>query len=225
VFLMHATFCINSLAHYWGDGNFSDQRSPRDSYLVSLITFGEGYHNFHHEFPYDYRNGVKYHYYDPGKWLISLCSWVGLAYNLKRFPENEIRKGEFQMALKEVEKRRSSIKWGPAADSLPEYSVEDVKDAVQTGASLVIINGFVHDVAEFLHVHPGGAKMIQTYLGADATSAFNGGVYKHSFSANNLLSMMRVGVVKGAQPVTTNTLTWLPPAASNAGVVEKDKVE
>jgi len=46
VFLQHCTFFINSLAHTWGDATYSDQKSPRDSYIVSLFTFGEGYHNF-----------------------------------------------------------------------------------------------------------------------------------------------------------------------------------
>jgi stearoyl-CoA desaturase (delta-9 desaturase) len=69
VFIQHATFFINSLAHFWGDFTYSDQRTPRDSYIVSLFTFGEGYHNFHHEFPYDYRNGLRWMHYDPGKFL------------------------------------------------------------------------------------------------------------------------------------------------------------
>lgn len=49
VLINQATFCINSVAHYFGDQPFDDRRSARDSYLVSFLTFGEGYHNFHHE--------------------------------------------------------------------------------------------------------------------------------------------------------------------------------
>ena len=45
VFLHHSTFCINSLAHYYGDHTFDDKRTPRDNFLTALITFGEGYHN------------------------------------------------------------------------------------------------------------------------------------------------------------------------------------
>lgn len=52
VVMLHCTFCINSLAHYIGDFTYTDQRSPRDSFITALVTFGEGYHNFHHEFPY-----------------------------------------------------------------------------------------------------------------------------------------------------------------------------
>lgn len=52
VIALHCTFCINSLAHYIGEATYSDQRTPRDSFIAALVTFGEGYHNFHHEFPY-----------------------------------------------------------------------------------------------------------------------------------------------------------------------------
>jgi hypothetical protein len=49
----------------------------RDSWLMSLVTFGEGYHNYHHEFPYDYRSGVKPWQFDLTKWLIWTLSKVG----------------------------------------------------------------------------------------------------------------------------------------------------
>jgi len=196
VFVMQGTFCINSLAHYWGSATFSDQRSPRDSYIVSLITFGEGFHNFHHEFPSDYRNGVKSHAYDPGKWLVYLLSFLGITYNLKRFPKNEIDKGEFQMEEKRLERRRGTIQWGPHKEDLPVMTMQEVKRRVhEEGASLIVINNFVHDVADFIKLHPGGLSLIQSRIGTDATGAFNGQVYKHSYSANNLLSMMRIGIL------------------------------
>jgi stearoyl-CoA desaturase (delta-9 desaturase) len=46
---------VNSLAHWIGEQPFDDRRSPRDHVLTALVTMGEGYHNFHHEFPSDYR--------------------------------------------------------------------------------------------------------------------------------------------------------------------------
>jgi stearoyl-CoA desaturase (delta-9 desaturase) len=54
-FAQQATFCVNSLAHWIGEQPFDDRRSPRDHVLTALVTMGEGYHNFHHEFPSDYR--------------------------------------------------------------------------------------------------------------------------------------------------------------------------
>jgi stearoyl-CoA desaturase (delta-9 desaturase) len=53
--VQQATFCINSLAHWLGDQPFDDRDSPRNNWVSALVTFGEGYHNFHHQFPVDYR--------------------------------------------------------------------------------------------------------------------------------------------------------------------------
>jgi len=193
VVLMQATFCINSLAHYYGESTFSDQRSPRDSYVVSLITFGEGFHNFHHEFPYDYRNGVKSYAYDPGKWLIYLLSLFGFTYNLKRFPHNEIMKGELQMLEKKLNQRKANVNYGPDPQTLPEYSWEQLISRSAEGSRLIVVDGIVHDVAEFQNTHPGGKKILEFFIGKDATNAFNGDVYNHSFAARNLLSLLRVG--------------------------------
>lgn len=86
----HATFCINSLAHmkHWGSSQpYSRKTTARDSWVVSLITFGEGYHNFHHRFPSEYRNGPYWYNADLSKWLILLGSWMGLTWDLKVVPD------------------------------------------------------------------------------------------------------------------------------------------
>jgi len=82
--LHHSTFTINSLAHYWGKKNYPSLDTAKDSFLVALISLGEGYHNYHHTFPSDYRNGVLAHQFDPTKWVIYLCSKVGFTWDLKR---------------------------------------------------------------------------------------------------------------------------------------------
>ena len=81
--LLHATFCVNSLAHLVGTRRFDARSSARDSVVTALITFGEGYHNFHHRFPYDYRNGAAWWQYDPSKWLIRLLGRLRLATALR----------------------------------------------------------------------------------------------------------------------------------------------
>ena len=68
--MLQATFSINSLAHLVGTRRYDQRSSARDSTLTALVTFGEGYHSFHHRFPFDYRNGVRWWHYDPSKWLI-----------------------------------------------------------------------------------------------------------------------------------------------------------
>lgn len=94
VLVHHSTFCINSLCHWIGDRPYSSHCSARDSFLMAIFTFGEGYHNFHHEFQYDYRNGVKPWQYDPTKWAIWALNKVGLVSNLRTVPEEKILKAQ-----------------------------------------------------------------------------------------------------------------------------------
>jgi stearoyl-CoA desaturase (delta-9 desaturase) len=81
--LHHFTWFINSLAHTWGDRPFSQEQSAVNNYIISFLTFGEGYHNYHHTFANDYRNGVRWYHFDPTKWLIWCLHRCGIAYNLK----------------------------------------------------------------------------------------------------------------------------------------------
>lgn len=80
----HCTFCINSLAHYWGSRPFDGSQTARNNLLCSLLTFGEGQHNYHHIFPNDYRIGDRWYHWDPGKWVIWTLSRLGLVCRLKR---------------------------------------------------------------------------------------------------------------------------------------------
>ena len=107
----HFTWFINSLAHMWGSQPYTDENTARDNPVLAFLTYGEGYHNFHHIFQNDYRNGVKWYHFDPTKWLIALMSWVGLAHNLKRVPDLWIQRAQLAMQFKRMEtaleKRRS----------------------------------------------------------------------------------------------------------------------
>jgi stearoyl-CoA desaturase (delta-9 desaturase) len=95
----HVTFFINSLAHMWGRQPYNDQNTAKDNALVALLTYGEGYHNYHHAFQFDYRNAVKWWQFDPTKWLIKSLSFVGLAKNLKTCPDVRINKSIAQQQL------------------------------------------------------------------------------------------------------------------------------
>lgn len=81
----HLTWFVNSLAHCWGERTFSKEQSAVDNYVLAFLTVGEGYHNYHHTFPSDYRNGVRWYHFDPVKWTIWSLSKLGQADNLKRF--------------------------------------------------------------------------------------------------------------------------------------------
>lgn len=90
VLTWHSTFAVNSFAHRFGRQAYSTATSARDSFWVALITLGEGYHNFHHRFQSDYRNGVRWYQYDPTKWLVWSLERLGLVRGVKRVPGHAI---------------------------------------------------------------------------------------------------------------------------------------
>jgi len=96
----HTTFFINSLAHVWGKQTYTDKNTARDNGFLAFLTFGEGYHNYHHIFENDYRNGIRWWQFDPTKWLIKSCQWLGLTSKLRTSPEDKIEKMRLAMTLK-----------------------------------------------------------------------------------------------------------------------------
>lgn len=98
----HVTFFINSWAHMWGSQPYTDENTAKDNALLAYFTFGEGYHNYHHCFQFDYRNGIRWWHFDPTKWFIWSLDKVGMAKNLKRCGQERIEKAKAQMALKRM---------------------------------------------------------------------------------------------------------------------------
>ncbi|KAI9487612.1 MAG: fatty acid desaturase-domain-containing protein [Benjaminiella poitrasii] len=205
VFVHHATFCVNSLAHYIGDTPFDDYHTPKDSWITAIVTCGEGYHNFHHEFPQDYRNAILWHQYDPTKWLIKALSFVGMTYNLKTFSANEIKKGQVQMIEKRVDSIKSTLSFGKPLCDLTVYSLEEFYEMVNMNdKKWVLLDG----------------------IGKDMTKSFNGGIYNHSNGARNLLSSMRVGVLRDSIPFSnkyTRESVLNEKAAEYDGTLEPEK--
>ncbi|KAJ1943940.1 stearoyl-CoA 9-desaturase [Linderina pennispora] len=198
VVLHHATFCINSLAHTLGRQTYDDAQTARDSWITALVTMGEGYHNFHHQFPNDYRNAIRFYQYDPTKWFIRAMSLFGLACDLKTFPSNEIEKGFIAMRMKELRQREARVNYGVPTEKLPLMTESEFLGKVKDSKKQwMVIEGYVYDVASFIHDHPGGKALIKGGIGKDMTEAFNGGVYQHHNSARNLMNTsLRIGVLQ-----------------------------
>ena len=102
VFVHHGTFLINSAAHIWGTQPYSEENSSRDSFWLAFLTFGEGYHNFHHTFQADYRNGHKWYHVDPSKWWITSFNLLGLKSNLKSTPKHSIEAAKIDIKSKKA---------------------------------------------------------------------------------------------------------------------------
>jgi stearoyl-CoA desaturase (delta-9 desaturase) len=90
--LHHFTWFINSLAHTWGSKTYSGEQSAVDNYIIALLTFGEGYHNYHHVFSSDYRNGIRWYHFDPGKWIVWALAKIRMAGSLKKMSDCAIKK-------------------------------------------------------------------------------------------------------------------------------------
>lgn len=111
----HFTFAINSVAHLIGRQPYSNENSSRDSWWLALLTYGEGYHNYHHRFPSDYRNGIRAYHWDPTKWFIRFLAWIGQTHHLRQIPKEAILRARLQMDQKRVVHR---IRTNPAAAHL-----------------------------------------------------------------------------------------------------------
>jgi stearoyl-CoA desaturase (delta-9 desaturase) len=109
----HLTFLINSVAHAFWPQPYSDEHSARDNGWLAFLTYGEGYHNFHHQFAHDYRNGIRWWQWDPSKWIICSLSWVGITRRLRRTPAVVIQRARLAMQFRRVqaslEHRRASL--------------------------------------------------------------------------------------------------------------------
>jgi stearoyl-CoA desaturase (Delta-9 desaturase) len=88
----HSTWSVNSFAHKLGSQPYGRNDSSRNSLVTALLTLGEGNnHNYHHRFPSDSRNGVRWYDFDPTKWLIWIAAKLNLAYDLRITPEKQIK--------------------------------------------------------------------------------------------------------------------------------------
>ena len=90
VVLLHATLSINSFAHKIGSRRFKTSDTSRNNLLLAIITFGEGWHNNHHQFPSSARQGIRWWEIDLSFYLIKAMEKVGLVWSVKPGP-NEIQ--------------------------------------------------------------------------------------------------------------------------------------
>ena len=137
VIVQQGTFCINSLCHMVGRQPYSTRHSARDSASVALLTFGEGYHNYHHEFQHDYRNGVKPWQFDPTKWIIWTLAKLGLASDLRTVPDTRILAAE-------VKERSKSL----ATDTEKLVSRLDARTRELRARTIASLEGIAADLSQ-----------------------------------------------------------------------------
>ncbi|XP_037093720.1 acyl-CoA desaturase-like [Pollicipes pollicipes] len=81
---LHCTWLVNSAAHIWGMHPYDEHISPAENVGVAVAALGEGWHNYHHVFPWDYRAAELPGYaFNLTTCFIDLCARFGLAHDLK----------------------------------------------------------------------------------------------------------------------------------------------
>jgi carboxypeptidase Q len=105
----HGTFFINSACHMVGRQPYSREHSARDSGVMAVLAFGEGYHNYHHSFPFDYRNGIKRWHFDPAKWAIYCLSKIGLARDLRRATDATVLKARIDVQFERAKEKLDKV--------------------------------------------------------------------------------------------------------------------
>lgn len=89
---LNATFLVNSAAHKYGYKPYDNTILPAENESVSFFTFGEGFHNYHHVFPWDYRAAeLGNHYLNFTTMFINFFAKIGWAYDLKTVSEDMIK--------------------------------------------------------------------------------------------------------------------------------------
>ncbi len=88
VVLFHGTCTINSLSHMMGRTRYKTGDHSRNSFILSLVTLGEGWHNNHHYYPATVRQGFFWWEIDITYYLLKVMSWIGIVWDLRPVPEH-----------------------------------------------------------------------------------------------------------------------------------------
>ena len=127
--LFHGTACINSLAHLMGARRFDTADDSRNSFLLSLITLGEGWHNNHHRYMSATRQGFYWWEIDLTYYGLKALSWTGFIWGLKEVPESVYREAEARNHHDTV--RRFSV-------SSVQHEINTLRRVVPTAAALAM---------------------------------------------------------------------------------------
>lgn len=87
---LHNTWFVNSAAHMWGGRPYRKNIGARENIFVSFGALGEGFHNYHHTFPFDYATSELGWTMNFTKMFIDFMAWLGLAYDLTTLKQEKV---------------------------------------------------------------------------------------------------------------------------------------
>ena len=128
--LFHGTACINSMAHLMGRRRFKTDDDSRNSFILAIITLGEGWHNNHHRYQGATRNGFYWWEIDPTYYGLKVLSWTGFIWGLKPVPDAVLEEGiRAEHAATVAAAQRAAL-------AHPEYS--SLKKVLPTAAAFAV---------------------------------------------------------------------------------------
>lgn len=139
--LFHGTASINSFTHLWGNRRFNTTDDSRNSFILALVTLGEGWHNNHHRYQSSTRNGFYWWEIDPTYYGLKLLSWTGFIWGLKPVPRSIYEEAK-QNAHRDTVVRFSV--------SSVQHEINTLRKVVPTAAAIAIATVNSPDVASQL---------------------------------------------------------------------------
>ncbi len=220
-FIQQATFCVNS----WPTGSVTSPSttathpvttsSPPSSPLARATTTSTT------SSPRDYRNAIEWWQYDPTKWFIYVMEASSASPTTSSSSAPTRSRRAASSSCRRSSTRSAPRSTGASSRAAPRRQLGRLcrRGQERQGASIAVA-GVIHDVTNFIKDHPGGKALISSAIGKDATAIFNGGVYNHSNAAHNLLSTMRVGVLRGGCEVEI----WKRAQFENKDVIVRQRL-
>ena len=136
--LFHGTASINSFTHLWGNRRFNTTDDSRNSFILALITLGEGWHNNHHRYQSATRNGFYWWEIDPTYYGLKLLSYTGFIWGLKPVPKSIYDEAAHNAHHDTV--RRFSV-------SSVQHEINTLRKVVPTAAAIAIATVNSSDIA------------------------------------------------------------------------------
>jgi len=146
--LFHGTACINSLAHLMGNRRFETSDDSRNSFILSLVTLGEGWHNNHHRYMSATRQGFYWWELDITYYLLKALAWTGFIWGLKEVPQSVYR---------EAEQRHHQDTVSRFSVSSVQHEINTLRRVVPTAAAIAIATVNSPTVADQLQKKEGPA--------------------------------------------------------------------
>lgn len=124
----HDTMFVNSAAHMFGDRPYNENIPASENYFVSLASFGEGYHNYHHSFPWDYKAGEYSAGFNLTTLFLDAMFVCGQAFNMRVASEEVVSSSKNKTAARIAVRKPLLV---PNVEGVPEGPSVEVQAVVE----------------------------------------------------------------------------------------------